>query len=364
MKIAYVSYNLMHSIANGGVGLKIRTAVRSWQDAGYEAHWFTSSSAEVIGEDVTAFRFDAEQGLFRREIDRARQLVRMIDAIKVYQPDVIYLRAGIYTCPLQRLFRIAPVVMELNTIDVMEYRMQGRFHYLVHRLTRDFVYSRAAGFVAVSYEISAHPSNTKFGKLIQVVANGIDLSRYKPLPAPRNAVPRLAYIGAPDNPWQGLDKLLWLADACPDFEFDVIGSGPEHFAGQTIPPNVHLYGFLMRDAYESILARADVGVGTLALHRKGMGETSTLKVGEYLAYGLPLILAFDETGLKGTDFDFVLQLPNTEDNLRQSLERIREFVFCVQGKRVDRKMIVPLIDQRKKEDIRLDFLKQFASGGN
>jgi len=36
--------------------------------------------------------------------------------------------------------------------------------------------------------------------------------------------------------------------------------------------------------------RADVAIGALATYRKGMKETSTLKVREYLAYGLPVIL--------------------------------------------------------------------------
>lgn len=362
MKIAYVSFNLMHSIANGGVGLKIRTAVRSWQEAGHEACWFTSTSAEVNGDSITAFRFDAAKGLFRREVDRALQLTRMIKAVAAYQPDIIYLRSGIYTFPLHRLFRIAPVVMELNTIDVVEYRMQGRFHYLVHQLTRDYVYSRAAGFVAVSYEIGEHPSNIKYGKPVQVSANGIDLRRYDPLPVPHNPAPRLAYMGVPDNPWQGLDKLLWLANECPDLEFDLIGSSREHFAGQTIPSNVHLHGFLDRAAYEPILMYADVGVGTLALHRKAMEEASTLKVREYLAYGLPLLLAYQETDLIGKDFDFVLQIPNTEENVRTHVEDIRKFAFAMQGRRAERALVGPLIDIQVKEKQRLDFMAQFLAG--
>jgi glycosyltransferase involved in cell wall biosynthesis len=362
MKIAYVSYNLMHSIVNGGVGLKIRSAVRAWNETGHTAHWFTTTSAEVTGEEVTAFQFGEGMRGLMREFDRSRQLAHLIEAVAAYQPDVIYLRSGIYTYPLQRLFRIAPVVMELNTIDVVEYRMHGRFRNLVHRLTRNYVYGHAAAFVAVSYEIGGHPSNTKFGKPILVLANGIDLRRYEPLPAPNNAKPRLTYIGVPHNLWHGLDKLFWLAENCPDLEFDLIGSGSENFSEQFIPPNVQLHGFVDRSVYQEILAKADVGIGSLALHRIDINEGSPLKVREYLAYGLPIFLAYQDTDLIGTEFEFVLQIDNTEDNLRSNVAKIRQFAFDMQGKRVERQLIAPLIDTKYKEQQRLDFMKQFVVG--
>jgi glycosyltransferase involved in cell wall biosynthesis len=241
--------------------------------------------------------------------------------------------------------------------------MRGGFHYGVHRLTRDFIFKRASGFVAVSYEIAAHSSNTKYGKPIKVSGNAIDLGQYESLPAPEHDVPRLAYIGAPDTPWHGIDKLFWLAEACPDFAFDLIGSGPEAFKEQSIPPNIHLHGFVERSVYQHILAQADVGIGSLALHRINVNEIPPLKVREYLAYGIPVLLAYEDTDLLGTDFDFVLKIANMEDNLRENLDAIRQFVFRMQGKRVDRQLIAPLIDSRVKEQQRLAFMVQIAAGG-
>ena len=363
MKIAYVSYNLMHSIVNGGVGLKIRSAVRAWNETGHTAHWFTTTSAEVTGEEVTAFQFGEGMRGLMREFDRSRQLAHLIKAVAAYQPDVIYLRSGIYTYPLQRLFRIAPVVMELNTVDVVEYRGRGVFLFGVHLLTRDYVYGHASGFVAVSREIGSHPSNVKYGKPLLVLANSIDLSKFEILPIPHNLAPRLAYIGVAGNDWQGLDKLFWLADACPDFEFDLIGSSADAFEGQTIPPNLHLHGFLPRSAYEPILARADVGIGLLPLHRKGMNENPTLKVREYLAFGLPVLISHEDPDLSPYTLDFVLQIPNTEDNIQTHLEQIREFAFRMQNKRVDQQKVVSLIGNASKENIRVEFLANIISDG-
>ncbi len=64
--------------------LKIRTAVRAWKEAGVFGALVHFTSAEVSGEDVTAFHFDAGQGRLGREINRSRQMVRMIDAVRLY----------------------------------------------------------------------------------------------------------------------------------------------------------------------------------------------------------------------------------------------------------------------------------------
>lgn len=130
--------------------------------------------------------------------------------------------------------------------------------------------------------------------------------------------------------------------------------------GAAVPPNIHLHGFLDRSAYLSILARADVGIGTLALHRKGMEEASPLKVREYLACGIPILLAYEDTDLSGANFDFVLQISNTEDNLRSHVEDIRQFAFDMQGRRANREAISPLIDIIQKNVLRLKFLEDIV----
>jgi hypothetical protein len=94
-----------------------------------------------------------------------------------------------------------------------------------------------------------------------------------------------------------------------------------------------------------------------------MNENPTLKMREYLAYGIPVFYCHKDTDFDADAFDFLLEIPNTEDNLRDNVDCIRDFVFSMQGKRVDRERIAPVIDQHNKEKIRLDFMKQFAAGG-
>lgn len=103
-----------------------------------------------------------------------------------------------------------------------------------------------------------------------------------------------------------------------------------------------------------------MAVGTLALHRKGISSTSAIKTGEYLAYGIPTIIGYEETDFPD-GHPHLLQLPNTPDNVSANINTIREFVERVRGQRVDRSSIAHL-DIEVKERERLRFMARIASG--
>jgi hypothetical protein len=102
------------------------------------------------------------------------------------------------------------------------------------------------------------------------------------------------------------------------------------------------------------VAAADVAIGPLALHRNRMDEASPLKVADYLAYGLPVIIAHQDTRFPD-GAPFLLQLSNEEDNVDRALDDIAAFVDSWVGRRVDRREI-RVIDAPLVERQRLDFI--------
>jgi glycosyltransferase involved in cell wall biosynthesis len=216
------------------------------------------------------------------------------------------------------------------------------------------VLSRARGIVAVADEIASHPSVSRFGRPTIVVPNAVDLDSYPSLPPTGNVTPRLTFLGAPGLDFHGVDKIERLARHFPSWRFDVIGPGPDELREQN--PNLQAHGLLDAADYLPILAQTDVAIGPLAMYRKEMSEASPLKVAEYLAYGIPAIIGHTDTRFP-TGAPFLLQIPNTEDNVETSLERISEFVLGWMGRRVDRAAIAA-IDTRMLERRRLDFIMQ------
>lgn len=362
MRIAYVIVHLGADLLNGGVGNKIKTQMHLWRDLGNEARIFLLTPDETVLFEGEKYLFKASSPVpvmkfLSRELSRSRQLMHLLKDVQTFKPDLIYLRYGLYTYPLHRLAEVAPLIVELNSNDVDENRHRGWFFYGLNRLTRGMLLKHVAGWVAVSHEIAVLPFNQRFRKPGCVISNGVDFQTVEPLPAPRHIRPEVTLAGSPAMNWHGVDKLIHFAGMNPDITVNIIGYGRDAVEG-TIPSNVHMHGMLSRSGTREILAQSDVVCGTLALHRKNMQEASPLKVREALAYGLPVILAYTDTDLNGLDLDVILQLPNQEDNLIKAQAQVRDFIYRMMGKRVERNTIMHLVDQRKKETERLSFFQQ------
>ncbi|HSL29022.1 MAG TPA: glycosyltransferase [Anaerolineales bacterium] len=362
MRIAYVSLHWPRT-RHSGVGKKIQSHISTWQRMGHETRLFMHTSAsEPSSELIEAdYFFYAGSGRVGTEIHRVRAAKQMLHAVRSFQPDIIFLRYGMYVYPAHRLAEIAPVVEEINTNDLSQHEELGLVYSLYNRFTRGIFLRRVHGLVVVSHELAASKAFASFRKPTEVIANGIELDAIQPLPAPRNETPHLVFIATPGYFWHGVDKLLTLARLHGDLTIHVVGYDiPEQ--ATSLPPNVYFHGYLNSDAYVSLLGKSDVAISTLALHRKAMQEASPLKTRECLAYGLPTVIAYTDTDLDRVDFDFLLKIPNKEDNIQAHAHAIREFAYRMRGCRADRDSLRPLIDARQKEAARLAFFEKLLHG--
>ena len=362
MRIAYVSLHWPRTY-NSGVGKKIHSQMSAWRAMGHRVRLFMHTSqyaprSDLIEAEVFPYTI---RGRLRTELSRIQAVHAMLKAIQKYKPDMIYLRWGIYVYPAHRLMRIAPVVEEINTNDQAQHEQLGMLYNLYNRLTRGVFLRRMHGLVAVSKELANSPAFASFRKPTIVIANGVDLASIEPLPAPDNETPHLFFIATPGYSWHGVDKLVALAQMYPDLSVHVVGydhiNEVEH-----LPANVYVHGYLSSDEYVKLLRQSDVAVSTLALHRKAMQEASPLKTRECLAYGLPTVIAYTDTDLDQATFDFLLKIPNKEDNIQTHAQAIREFAYRMRGRRADRECLKKHIDANEKEATRLAFFEELLKG--
>lgn len=353
MKIAFVYH--WNEGPHSGVQRKVRMQTEAWARAGHEVRRIIvcrNTAAQVVldeGQDV----FPYASGL-----DRLRVWTRVARAVLDWQPNVVYHRFDLYSPGLVQLARRIPLVLEINTDDVEEYALQGRGRAAFNRLTRGRLISAAAGHVFVTRELARSSHFARYNRPSIVLSNGTSLSAAPAMPpGPTGGSPRWVFVGTPGQPWQGVDKLPELARAWPDAHFDVVGSGPQDLPG-SVPDNLTLHGYLDRDHYQQLLQDATAAFGSLALHRKGMQEASPLKVREYLAAGVPVALAYQDTDFP-QGAPFLLPLPNTEDNLVPHLARLQAFAQEWQGRRVSRES-VSILDSAGKEQSRLAFMESMA----
>jgi len=339
---------------DSGVFKKIVSQVRTWKTQGIQ------TSVHIVSREPN---FDAWQRHLGdhfltfhcyRRARRCRTWREAVDAIVAQEPDLVYHRYDLYIPSIGDLAKRLPLVLEINTDDLKEYCLSPGLRCWYNRFTRGLLLHKVAGMVFVTHELSRLPQFARFRKPFTVIGNGIALQDYPHLPPPNNQTPRLVFVGTGYQPWQGIDKVVQLARCFPKWHFDLIGVSRDQI--KQIPPNVFVHGRLSRKEYEPILACVDIALGPLALHRKGMEEASSLKVREYLAYGLPVII-----GYKDTDFPegapFILRLPNSEDNVEAHISAIKTFVHRWMGQRVPREAIAHL-DVKVKESQRIAFFQE------
>lgn len=357
MRIAYLAHGVQGR--RDGVRAKILAQAAMWAelDPTVEVGLFVRCEASAVRD------WRRQPHVIKVRSSRAgvvgRLLQRELLSVEVarWRPDVIYLRYSTVSPSVAVLVRSIPTVVELNTLDLSELRMRSWLRYRWARATRSFLLRMARGHVFVAGEIAEDASVRGLDVPRVIIPNSIDLARHEPLPPAHNSTPRLVFLGAPHTPWHGVDKIVRMARHFPAWRFDVIGPGADEVVDR--PANVHIHGLLDVADYLPILARADVAIGALALHRLDLSEASPLKVAEYLAYGLPAITSYTDTRFPG-GAPFLLQLPNTEDNVESCLDRLEAFVLGWMGRRVDREA-VGSIDARVIERGRLDFVLESLS---
>jgi glycosyltransferase involved in cell wall biosynthesis len=354
VRIAYVCYwNLLEK---DGVAQKIETQCAEWRLAGHQAEVFCLTQADPSLATVR-WRLFPFRGLLSR-IAATRALQR---AVVEWSPDAVYLRYDLFAPPLVRLLSVVPVVAELQTNDRAEFGARSRAVRLYNVLAAHLVLSRVAGLVVVTDEIARYRHVARHRKPVAVIGNGVDMTVVRELPPAATETPEVALV-ASGQPWHGVDKLVWLAGRLPEVIFHIIGVSAA--AIDAAPPNLVAHGRLAREDYEPILARCDAAFGTLALHRNLMTEATPLKVREYLAYGLPVVVAYDDIDLRGDDAWYVLRLPNEESNVRDHVDEIRSFVERVRGRRVPRAEIEDRVGARAKERTRLAFVRSVVQAAS
>lgn len=351
MKIAYACY--WNAFRQDGVATKINTQVAAWRREGHEVEVFCLSPDPPAGAGQV---LEGRVFPFAGVAKRAASSVRLMRAAACARPDAVYFRYDHFLPPAGQLLRRFPSIIEVNGQAAGHRRnpLHGAYSLVNERSLR----AGASAFVCVSYDLAREIDS--LGKPTTVIGNSVDLSVRRELPPPRGKRLGFALLTGAQTQWHGVDKVLWMAAAMPDCDFTMIGVEDSHL--QTTPTeNVRTFGLLPRERYEPLLAEADVALGALAMDRGARYENSSLKVPEYLAYGLPVILGYEETDFVGREPWYLLRLPCTPTNVRDHLDDIRAFAQKMRGTRVPRAEIADIVGTDAKEARRLEFIAQVAS---
>ena len=369
MRIAYIlTWNLAH---NDGVTRKVFQQVQEWRELGHEVEIFYSWNSE--GKDAKGANFFQKDLIWNSPIGilkNNKTYSLLCKSVIKYNPDVIYLRWEFHKNSIMKLMCKIPTVMEINTHIESEFKRRSRdnfkdkLRYIYYLLTYKGFNKKCAGIVSVTKEILELGGYKEIGKPTCYIPNSIPIdenfsaSNYS---GKEDNIPRLVFIFSGLRPWHGLDNIVELAKgSIGELNFDLITGFDAQ--GLELPPNVKVYPFLEKNEFLDIFKTAVAGIGSAGLYEKQMNEACAIKVREYLAAGLPVIIPYKDTAFVDNNLpEWVLELPNQKGSLIKSKEKIINFVRLMRGKRLSSQEVMPYVGSKYWESKRLEFMKEVVT---
>lgn len=261
---------------------------------------------------------------------------------------------------------------EVIELQLIRKGWKGKAASMLERFSGRVAVRTARGLVGVTREVAEYQRD--FHNLppkhpVGFFPNGVEVDTIEPLAdeRPEDAI-HMAFLCGSFAPWHGLDLIL---DA---LESHVNQAEVEpvylHLIGRLNPDQenrvkqinaiagtdyIVAHGRKNQDEYRQIMARCQIGLGTLAMQRIQMEEGATLKVRELLAMGLPLYSGHTDTVLP-PEFPYYVKGPVTMSDI---------IAFARDMQAVSRDTVRdasrPYVDKRKWVEGLLDFLKSIRS---
>ncbi|SDL28483.1 Glycosyltransferase involved in cell wall bisynthesis [Clostridium cochlearium] len=287
------------------------------------------------------------KGFLRKIVNRVN-IIKFNSKIKTIilneKPDIIYIRKYEILNGIRILRKIKKnsnvnIIHEIPTYPYYE-EMKKNSNYFIYILNKilDSKMDKISNLIPV---ILGKEIKFKSKKYLSI-SNGINLDNINV--KNKNIIDenRLDLIGiAKIEFWHGYDKIIKGLKDYYDGKrnlkvyFHLVGDGPElvnlkkMVSEYNLEDYVIFYGNKTGQELNELINMADIGIGSLANHRKGLTKDSALKNREYCARGIPFIIASDDDAFKN-DFKYIFKVKT--DELPININEIIEFYNFVKDK--------------------------------
>ena len=329
-KLLYVTFENFENNASG-VAKKIRGHLKAFGDAGIACELLA-----VYGKNVALFSgVGAPDVLPVRLSARIALCAWAAEHAKAYY--IAYIRFQFF-CPfVQRMVKAfhdagAKVIMEIPTYPyVPELKRQGSRG--VHKRMIDAAFRKTCARYIDRFASPLH-SEPILGKPCIEIRNGIDVDAVRSRKVRKDDGKIHLLAVAMMAPWHGYDRMIeglakyYQKNGEEDIVFHLVGWGPasqgyaELACKYRLDDHVVQHGKLHGTELDAIYDLADVGVGSLAIHRIQLERTNTLKILEYMAKGIPVICGYDEVSITSND-PYRLAVPADESPI--DMDRVVQF---------------------------------------
>lgn len=329
-KLLYVSFEDSENRASG-VNKKINGQMNAFEEEG-----FLTDLISHYQSNIAFYQGNSEAQVIVSNIPWRIALCGWA-AKHAAEYDAAYIRFQFF-CPfvlnMVRSFHTAGVktIMEIPTYPyITELRKQGLrgvYKRIIDASFRNMCAKYIDCFAAPLY------SDRIMGKNCIEIKNGINVDEVAPRHHQHdpNSIHLLAV--AMMAPWHGYDRVIegmnqyYRNGGKDSITFHLVGQGvaskgyQEMIEKYQLTNYVIMHGKLFGDCLDRLYDIADIGVGSLGVHRTEITKTNTLKILEYYAKGIPVICESSEIGI-ALDDPYRLTVPSEECAI--DIEKVIQF---------------------------------------
>lgn len=195
------------------------------------------------------------------------------------------------------------------------------------------VLSKVAGGICVTHEIAEYEASRYKGYSTYTMPNGIDrISPHSTSLTWNGRSLNLVMILGSFSEWHGVERLVRKIENVEKLglkvEIDIIGLDGISFLPikNTSFFRVNFLGIKSEDEIERLMPNYHLAIGSLGLHRIKLKEACPLKVREYWANGLPVILSYNDTAcINHIEMEkWVIKMPADESPI--NWEKVKEYI--------------------------------------
>ncbi len=345
MRVAYV--NLIMSSSSGIANkLEKQASAAKKEKLNFDFYWITGPTGptESDYENISIIRFDTTNPFVLRwkQCKEVNRLLLEYDRVLLRYP----LFDPISMLTLRHRDRI---ILEHHTKEVPELKLIGDFRWITELVFGGFWIRGFCALTAVTPEILNYERNRSgFRKAVEIFTNSVNIDEYAFVNneiCKEGGLIRAIMVASTFNEWHGLSKVL------EDFqegntnklmELHIVGrvDGQWESALKKIKGVIY-HGVLSPENLVKLYGSMDVGIGSMNMGLF-LSQGATLKVREYLAVGLPVVIGHADPAFPD-GFPYVL-------NVRMfKVKDVCEYLSSLQGvdKSTVREASRPYIDSRK-----------------
>jgi len=268
---------------------------------------------------------------------RIKLLTSSFERIKETLPDFIYLRYPrsdpFYLLFLRQVKKHCPKTIIFAEIPTYPYdqeydkkvSLKEKLIIFLDKATRNQLKKYIDRIVVVSYQ----------GRVFDIpsisIANGIDVDNIQTiLNLPQSLEKEIHLIAVANvSLWHGYDRIIaGLRDyyqkeiTLPKVFLHIVSPVTktmqelnEIIENSQLSDYIIFHGAQQGEELEKIFQKCQIGIGDLGTHRRGIKQTSALKVREYIARGIPLISSAEDSDISD-NFPYLLKIPPDDSSVK------------------------------------------------